>query len=200
MSESDFLNLLVTELKNQNPLDPLSGSEYAAQLAQFSSVEQLENLNTKMDSYLSATETINTSINNALAATFVGETVCAQTSTFTHTSSDSSSLGFQVDSAAESATVKIYNSSGTLVKTITTSGDAGYNDVTWDGTTDSGSTASSGTYTFTVSATDASGSALTATPYINGIVDSVRYTSSGTMFVIDGQEVSLSKILEISKE
>ena len=200
MNESDFLNLLVTELKNQDPLNPLSGSEYAAQLAQFSTVEQLSDMNSKMDSYLSDTESISTSINNALAANFVGETVCAKSNAFDYSGSGSVNIGFSADSDAENVTIKVYDSSGSLVKTIAGTGTAGENSVTWDGTKDDGSTASEGAYTFNVSAADASGSAIGTTGLIYGTVDAVRYTSNGTVFVVDGQEVSLANVLEISKE
>ncbi len=49
MGKDEFVKLLVTEMKNQDPLNPMDGKELAAQLAQFSSVEQLMNINTKLD-------------------------------------------------------------------------------------------------------------------------------------------------------
>ena len=200
MNESDFLNLLVTELKNQNPLDPMNGSEYAAQLAQFSSVEQLSNINNKMDSYLSTNETLNSSINNALATTFIGKAVYATTNKFQYDGSNAVQVGCTLSGPSDGASIKIYNSSGSLVRTLTTNGNSGYNTVSWDGKTDDGTSVASGAYSFSVSASNSSGASPNSTSYIYGNVDAVRYNANGTSFVIDGQEVSLSNILEIAQE
>jgi len=92
------------------------------------------------------------------------------------------------------------NAAGSLVKSIAGTGDTTENIVKWDGTLSDGTVAPSGSYTFSITATDSSGNAVTATPYVYGTVTAVRYKSSGTVFVIDGTEVSLANVLEIMEE
>jgi len=197
LGEDDFLNLLMTQMENQDPLNPMSGSDYAAQLAQFSSLDQLTQINGSLNQSINASSVLSSSINNALAATFIGKNVRATASSIQYTGTGSVSLGYNLPTSAGSATVTIYDGSGNVVKTIQGSTDQGDNSITWDGTNDNGQSVGSGTYTFQVSAKDSTGTAINATSYISGTVTGVRYTSNGTVFVVDGEEIPLSDILEI---
>jgi flagellar basal-body rod modification protein FlgD len=200
MNENDFLNLLVTQLRYQNPLDPTNATDFASQLAQYASVEQLSNINTNLTSSLSAQKTLTSSLNNALATTFIGKDVRAETSAFQYSGTGTVQVGYDLASSATNATVNVYNAAGSLVKSIAGTGDTTENIVKWDGTLSDGTVAPSGSYTFSITATDSSGNAVTATPYVYGTVTAVRYKSSGTVFVIDGTEVSLANVLEIMEE
>jgi len=201
LGEDDFLKLLTMQMQYQDPMDPMSGTEFASQLAQFSSVEQLSNINTELGQSLTANSVLTQSINNDLAATFIGKNVQATTNTFTYPGTGSTQLGYNLPSTADTVTVSVLDSSGNVVKTIqnapTGSGDQKF---TWDGTDDAGNQAGPGTYTFSVQAKDSSGASITASPCIYGTVSGVRFNSSGTVFVIDGTEVPLSDILEIMQE
>jgi len=199
MNENDFLNLLVTQLRYQNPLDPTNATDFASQLAQYASVEQLSNINTNLTSSLSAQKTLTSSLNNALATTFIGKSVRAQTSAFQYPGTGTVKVGYDLASSATDATVNVYNAAGHLVKSIAGTG-ATDNTTTWDGTLNDGTVAPSGSYTFKVVAADSSGNAVTATSYVYGTVTAVRYKSTGTVFVIDGTEVSLADVLEIMQE
>jgi flagellar basal-body rod modification protein FlgD len=200
MNETDFLNLLVTQLRYQNPLDPTNATDFASQLAQYASVEQLSNINSNLTSSLTSQKTLTSSINNALATTFIGKSVRAQTDKFTYAGSGTVQVGYDLASSGTDVTVNVYNAAGHVVKSFSGTKDATGNIIKWDGTLSDGTTAPAGSYTFSVSATDGSGSAITATPYVYGTVTAVRYKSSGTVFVIDGTEVSLSDVLEIMQE
>ena len=200
MNENDFLNLLVTQLKYQNPQDPTNATDFASQLAQFASVEQLQNINSNSTSSLTSQQTLTSSLNNALATTFIGKDVRAETSAFQYSGTGTVQVGYDLASSASDVTVNIYNSAGSLVKSIAGAGSTTGNTVKWDGTLSDGTTAPSGSYTFSVAATDSSSNAVTATPYVYGTVTAVRYKSSGTVFVIDGTEVSLADVLEIMQE
>ncbi len=188
-------------MQYQDPMDPMSGTEFASQLAQFSSVEQLTDINTELGQSITANSVLTQSINNDLSATFIGKNVEATTNTFTYSGTGNTQLGYNLPSAANTVTVNISDSSGNVVKTIqsapTGSGDQSF---TWDGTDNSGNQVGSGTYTFSVQATDSNGASITASPFIYGTVSGVRFNSTGTVFVIDGTEVPLSDILEISEE
>jgi flagellar basal-body rod modification protein FlgD len=199
MTENDFLNLLVKQLQYQNPLDPTNATDFASQLAQYASVEQLENIDTLLTSSLTEQESLVGSLNNALATNFIGKSVCAEASSFEYTGSGSLKIGYDLESTASSVSVNVCDSSGTVIKTISGKTATTGNTVTWDGTETDGTTAPSGSYTFTVNAVDSSDSSITATSYIYGNVTAVRYKSTGTVFVIDGVEVSLSDVTSISE-
>ena len=198
LGKQDFLNLLVSQMKNQDPLDPMKGTEFAAQLAQFSSLEQLTNLNTMMSSSVDANAVLAQSINNGLSATFIGKDVRASVDSFQYDGEGTVKLGYDLTTAAETVKVKIYDSNGNLVKTLNGSADKGQSTVSWDGSGAKGETLAAGKYTFKVEAVGADGGAVTRQQYIFGNVAAVRFKSTGTVFVIDGVEIPLANILEIS--
>ncbi len=197
LGKDDFLSLLVTQMRNQDPLDPMKGTDFAAQLAQFSSLEQLTNMNTSLQQSLSANAVLSSSINNALAASLIGKDVRATASSFHYSAAGSAQLGYSLTVPAASASVKIYDSNGTLVRTLTGGVNTGDNTVVWDGTNDAGQAVGAGDYTFKVSAADSTGNDLSTSSFIFGKVSGVRFKSDGSVFVIDGVEVSLANILEI---
>jgi flagellar basal-body rod modification protein FlgD len=198
LGKDDFLKLLVTQLQNQDPLNPLEGTEFVSQLAQFSSLEQLTNINSALDQNLQANQALAQSIGNSLAATLVGKEVRATANNMHYDGTSSVSLGYTLSADANSVSVKIYNQAGALVRTINgLSGDNGDNSFSWDGKDDLGQVQGAGSYTFTVEAKDSAGNAVTASPYMTGKVTSIRFRSDGTYFVIDGTEISIADVLEI---
>jgi flagellar basal-body rod modification protein FlgD len=198
LGKDDFLKLLITQLRYQDPLEPMKGTEFAAQLAQFSSVEQLSNINTNLTQTLATNQLMTQSIGNSLAATMIGKGVKASANEFQFTGTGSAQLGYTLPVAAAEVSVRVYDSTGTLVRTITNAGtDKGDSTVVWDGTNESGQTMAEGKYTFKVDAQDSSKAALTATPFLYGTISAVRFTSAGTMFVVDGVEIPVSQILEL---
>jgi flagellar basal-body rod modification protein FlgD len=200
LGKDDFLKLLVSQLQNQDPMNPMDGTQFASQLAQFSSVEQLQNINTTLQSSLNASSLLNQSISNALSTTVIGKEVRAAGTSFNYSGSGDMKLGYTLPSAAVSAQVKILDQNGAVVRTINGTGvAAGDADVKWDGLTDSGVQAAAGHYTIQVSALDSAGKAVSATPFFYGVVSGVRFKSTGTVFVVDGEEISLSNILEVSQ-
>ena len=197
MGKDDFLSLLVTQMRNQDPLDPMKGTDYAAQLAQFSSLEQLTNIDADIQQSLNSNALMTNSITNALAATFIGKGVRASASSFQYSGNGPVNLGYSLTASGDSATVKIYDDAGNVVRTLNGAAVKGLNTISWDGTNDRGETVGSGNYTFKVQATDKHGSALDVSTYVIGKVSGVRFKADGAVFVIDGVEVPLSNILEI---
>lgn len=198
LGKDDFLKLLVTQLQNQDPLNPLEGTEFVSQLAQFSSLEQLTNINGALEQNLQANQAMAQSIGNSLAATLVGKEVRATADGMHYDGSSSVSLGYTLSTAADTVNVKIYDQAGNLVRTIKgLNDDSGDNAFTWDGKNDVGKTVPAGSYTFTVEAKDAAGNAVPSSPYLTGKVTSIRFRADGTYFVIDGTEISIANVLEI---
>jgi flagellar basal-body rod modification protein FlgD len=198
LGKDDFFKLLIAQLKNQDPLNPTDGTQFAAQLAQYSSLEQLQNMNTNLSTSINANYTLSQSINNTMAATLIGKEVKLSGGTFSYSGEESVKLGYTINSAAKDLTIKIYDSKGTLVQTIKKSDvDAGTNYETWDFKNSIGGTVSKGTYKFEVEATANSGDALTPEIFKYGTIAGVRYTDNGTKLLIGLSTYELSDISEI---
>jgi flagellar basal-body rod modification protein FlgD len=198
LGKDDFLKLLIVQLQNQDPMDPMKGTEFATQLAQFSSVEQLSNISSSLTESISANQVMTQSINNALAATMIGKTVKASSNSFNVAGSGEMNLGFNLAKDAATVTVKVYDDSGTLVRTMTVDGaKKGDGTAVWDGLDKNGRQVAAGTYSFSVEAVDAAKTSITATAFVKGTITGIRFKSEGTVFVVDGVEIPLSQIIEI---
>jgi len=198
LDKDDFLKLLIMQLRHQDPLSPLEGTEFAAQLAHFSSVEQLSNINSNLLHSIDANFVLSQSINNALSATFIGKEVRAATDVFAYSGDGDVTLGYTLDAPAESVIVKIYDETGNLVHTINARElNTGDNTITWDGRDEKGTKMKEGNYRFSVESKDGNGANIGASLFIYGIISGVRFKNTGTYFTINGIEVSLSDIEEI---
>ncbi len=199
LGENDFLQMLVTQLQNQDPMNPLQSTDLAAQLAQFSSVEQLTQLNSAVQNQTNTNLLMTQSINNTMAATLIGKKVKADTSSVNFDGTTQPTIGFNLANTAADVQIKILDANGDTVRTIDAGArPSGDTSLTWDGKDDSGSAVSAGSYTFSVSATDAQGNAVTSTPFVLGLVEGVKYTSSGASLLVNGAEINFSDVQEIT--
>jgi flagellar basal-body rod modification protein FlgD len=189
-----FLKLLVKQLQYQDPLNPMENTEFTAQLAQFS---QLETLNT-MNNNIEQMAKFQNSMNSMQAVLYIGKQVSASGNTINYSGGESV-ISLKLESNASAVNVKIYNSEGTVVRTIEV-GNALAGDIscTWDGKDINGESLSPGTYYFGIEATDYNGAAVNATTYTNGTVTGVRYDSGMIYLEVGDKEVSLSQINKIS--
>lgn len=176
LGEEDFLTLLVAQMENQNPLEPQDSTEFIAQLAQYSTLEQQVSSNEKLDSI---GEQISGLVNGYNAFSLLGQDVVAVTDTFS-LAEGGLDLGIQLDEAAVDATLNVLDSSGEVVASFAL-GElaAGDHFVSWDGSDASGAALASGTYTLSVSAVDDAAAAIDATALIRTTVTGVQEDSSG---------------------
>ena len=195
LGKDDFLKLLVKQLENQDPLNPMESTEFTAQLAQFSSLEQLTNMNKNFDNL----QLYQASINNAQAVNFMGKTVKASGDTIGVKDGTSNPIQFDLAGAAAEVNVHIYDDSNNLVKTINCGSlSEGEQSIEWDGTNDDGETVPDGKYTFEVSAIDGSGETVSASTYMTVEVTGVTFIN-GSAFLLAGDiEISMSDILEVT--
>jgi flagellar basal-body rod modification protein FlgD len=199
LGKDEFLNLLVTQLRYQDPMEPMKDTDFVAQLAQFSSLEQLSSINSNLDTSSQLSYALSQTIANTMATTLIGKEVIATGNEIDHNSGHNDNLHFNLGADAATAEVKVYDSNGTLVRTIEAENlQSGLNSVNWDGKDDSGVTLSAGTYTFEVTAKNHNGESVTADTRRVGVVDSVRYENGQGYLIIDGQKISLSDIIEIN--
>ncbi len=177
LGKDAFLQLLVTQLKNQNPLDPQDNTAFVAQLAQFSSLEGITTLNDTVNSISG-----NFQSSQALqASSLVGRSVIVQTSeAYVDPASGKAFNGTVVVADANSTpTVTITNADGEVVRTLDLgTQQAGNSEFTWDGKDDEGALLEKGSYTFTAAnKTDTGSTALTT--YLPATVNSVTLSKTG---------------------
>ncbi len=164
-----FLQLLVTQLRYQNPINPLSNEEFISQTAQFSSLEQLQNLSESVDAL---TELQRSSSGMALL-NLVGKHVVAEGSIFSLSGGSPVNLSYSL-AADANVTITIYSSDGVPVKTMDMGPQScGDHSFVWNGLSDSGVCMPDGSYNYLVSAIDANGDDVGVTEAISGIVSSV---------------------------
>ena len=174
-AQDRFMTLLVTQMKNQDPLNPMDNAQVTSQMAQLSTVSGINKLNDTVAGLIS-----NLNVGQTYqAANMIGHSVLVQGNQITHEKTGSY-FGVNVPSGADSLTVNIKNGAGITVRTLNFgSQEAGSNALNWDGYTDGGALAPTGNYTFEVSGKLGS-SAATATPLSFAKVVSVS-TQNGSV-------------------
>ncbi|MEN5301325.1 MULTISPECIES: flagellar hook assembly protein FlgD [unclassified Pseudomonas] len=177
LGKDAFLQLLVTQMQNQNPLDPQDNSEFVAQLAQFSSLEGITSLNESVSSITSAMAS-----SQALqASSLVGRSVIVQNDKAVVDTTSSFNAQFVVPQAISEAKITITDKDGNTVKTIELGEQAaGYGDFIWDGTNNKGEKVDPGTYTFTATST-VDGKAVQMNTLLPAKVTSVSFNTTGEM-------------------
>ena len=200
LNKNDFLNLLVTQLRNQNPLEPMKDQEFIAQLAQFSQLEQLENMNSSLAISTQVSYLMSQTIANTMATTLIGKTVVAEGADFFLTADEDINISFNLAAEAASVEIKIFNDSGTLVRTIQLDDlPKGNNTCSWDGRNDEGSLLGSGDYSYEVTARTLSGESLIVNKRVIGVINSVKYIDGKAYLIVGGYKVDLSTIIEVEQ-
>jgi flagellar basal-body rod modification protein FlgD len=188
-----FLQLLTTQLQNQNPLDPLDTNQFTQQLVEFAGVQQQLNTN----SSLSTLVTLEQTAQSTQALNFVGKTATVNGNTAALTNS-SATWDLNVPSNS-TMTITIANSSGQTVYTGNYSANAGNNQpFTWNGQGNDGRQWPDGQYTLTATAADSAGNSVGVTTNVQGVVSSVDLTQSPPLLTINGQTYTVSQIKGIA--
>lgn len=190
LGEQDFLNLLVAQLQNQDPLKPQDPSAFTAQLAQFSSLEQLTNVNSNLTKMASA--------NNMSDLNMIGKQVVVNGDQF-NLGSSAVTFGYQLNSAATKVDLEVLDSNGDTVATLEQQNmDGGQHLLSWDGTNDSGKALPAGQYRLAIKATDADGNSVTNTPLVRGVVQGVDLDASGNNLVTDAGTFGVNKVVSVN--
>ena len=188
---TEFLQLLTTQLQNQDPLDPLDTNQFTQQLVEFAQVEQQLKSNDQLSQLVSLQQTAQ----STQALQFVGATVAVNGST-TQLTNGQAQWSFSVPKPA-TVTLSISNSAGQTVYTNTFTGQTGMQNFTWNGVDNNGIQWPDGTYTMTATATDASGQSVGVSTEVDGVVDSVDMTQSPPVLSVAGQNYTLDQIKRV---
>jgi flagellar basal-body rod modification protein FlgD len=195
MNKDDFLTLFVTQLKNQDPMNPMDGTQFIGQLAQLTQVEQAYNTNSNLEKLIGM-------MNDSSAmssVSYIGKEVTAAGSQVALTSGGEAKLSYVVPKTAEQVVVDIKDSSGSTVRTLTQGQTAaGTASLVWDGKNDAGTALPSGTYTFAVKGVDSSGNTFTCDSRTGGKVDGVSFAGSSPVLKVGGLEIPFSSLLSVN--
>jgi flagellar basal-body rod modification protein FlgD len=184
-----FLQLLTTQLENQDPLSPLDTNQFTQQLVEFAGVQQQINTNDSLATLVSLQQTTQ----GTQALQFVGKTAVVKGSTAALTNSEAAwELNVPTDSTVN---ISIANSNGQTVYTNDYTAAAGNNQVFgWNGQDNSGNQLPDGSYTLTATAKDSNGNTVAITTSVAGVVTSVDLTQSPPLLSIGGQNYTLNQI------
>ncbi len=198
MGKDDFLKLMITQLKYQDPLNPMDGTEFAAQLAQFSSLEQLHNLNESVKNSVDANYLLIQSVNNTMTANLIGKETKISLDTIKYTGQDSITFGYNLPGDAKEGTINIYDKNNNLVKTIKLSDlSSGDHKLSWDFTDNNGEKIAKGDYRIEIQVKGLNGEDMNASVFLIGLIDGIKFSNTGTKLLIGGVEYNISDVLEI---
>ena len=192
-TQDRFLNLLVAQMKNQDPLNPLDNAQVTSQLAQLSTVQGIENMNKSLQALASSL-----GVNQMTqAANLIGRGVLVPGNTISPVELRDV-IGFDLSRPADNVSVSIHDAAGGLVRNLNLGPrDVGVNVLAWDGLTENGSPAPAGEYSFSVKA-DQGGQAISSTQLSLGMVNSVSQNSQGVQLNLAGNKsVGYAEIRQI---
>jgi flagellar basal-body rod modification protein FlgD len=195
LDKDSFLLLLTTQMQHQDPLSPLDANAMVAQLAQFSSVEQLENLGRKLDTMLLA----QASANQMAVPSLVGKEVLFHADRVALVKGQPAPFQVSLDGPADEVVALITDGSGRVVRTLALGPrPGGAFEVGWDGLDEAGRQLDSGQYGITISATRTDGTVVTAAASVRGLVHGVTFENQAPELLVGGRHVTLGDVIQIS--
>ncbi|HMN68476.1 MAG TPA: flagellar hook capping FlgD N-terminal domain-containing protein, partial [Bdellovibrionales bacterium] len=196
LGKDAFMSLLLTQMKNQDPTNPLKSHEMAAQLAQFTSLEKMTNVAEGIQG-LRADMKPNA---NFQALSFIGKTVMADNSKIGRTDQESThDVRFSIPADAQKITMQVKNADGAVVRTVEFKNHkAGKNTLNWNGIMDDGQKAPIGDYNISMEAVGSNGRKLQVEMKSAGVISGVNFTGAGPQLMIGKQVINMSDIKEIS--
>lgn len=189
---SDFLNLLVAQLQNQNPLDPTDTNEFISQITSYASYNQQVEMNDQLSKLTSSLSTLLSS--NAID--YLGHTVEAYGDTTT-LQDGSATWGYSLDANARETRITIKNDDGDVVWEGSGETSSGRHTFRWDGKSTDGKQLPDGQYTIEVSATDANGESVYGYTTVSGAVTGIDSTSGTTLLDLNGVDVSFDSVIGV---
>lgn len=198
LDKNAFLKLLTVQLKNQDPMDPIKNEAFVAQLAQFSSLEQLQNINTTLadgnkNGTTQGSATL-TALSNNTAVSLIGKQVEISSNTVNLPASGQAYIPYSLDGDADRVTADISDQQGKRVRSLTLHPSGRQGRVVWDGKSDGGARVDPGTYSISLSA-QAAGNPVNVSSASTYKVTGVR-TRNGAepLLIFDGGTIPLSSV------
>jgi len=195
LDRMSFLTLLTTQLQNQNPLEPMSNEDFIAQLTTFSSLEQLQGMNSKLDSVYMGIA----AMNNASMASLLGTNIIARGDEFHYDGSAGIKLHYNAPSDTSSATLSVYDAAGRLVDSRQLGDIAdGEGTISWDGRGMDGSQLPEGIYRFQIDGSTSDGQTVDVEERIEGTITEMDYSTGSPLPSLNGVVVDLGNIIRLT--
>lgn len=198
LGKDAFLTMMVAQLKNQDPLNPMEGTDFTSQLAQFSGLEQQITTNNNLAAIL---ETLNASQENDNIFDFIGKDVLSDGNPVTVSNGKVVSGGqFALEDPA-TVRVVVYDQSGNAVRQLTSGNELieeGVYNIEWDGRDDDGYTVLDGEYTYNVVAMSDKGNYVDVSTTSQGFVSGVTSYYGKSYLVVDGRRVDPASVETVS--
>lgn len=196
LNKEAFMKLLVAELKNQDPLNPMESREMVTQLSQLTSVEKLQGIESRLDA-LSGIQSAQSAVQNA---SLIGKRVEADTTSMRLTAIHPATGSYELMGDAAAVRIGIHNAAGELVRLVDMGPQkAGRRGFEWDGTLENGQRAPNGDYFFELSAKNPDGLPIAASTRVSGVVTEITYESGQPEVVVGGSRVALRDIATIAQ-
>jgi flagellar basal-body rod modification protein FlgD len=198
MGKNEFLKLLVAQLKHQDPLSPSNGDQMAAQLAQFSSLEQLQNINGALETQAGGQSAVIFALHTSAAMSTLGKTVVAvgdQVNLPADVAPEDVEVSATIAGAGGNAVLEVLDDNGTVVGTRALGiVDGGELTVSLG---DAGKELAPGRYHYALRVVDANGSPVNVTTYMTGKVERVQQTASGPALVAGPLTIPFANVTEV---
>ena len=173
----------------------MEGQEFASQLAQFSSLEQLTNVNSNLE----ASQAIDLALSNSAALALIGKKVDAPGNTIDLKAGEVKTLNFSLDGDAAEVGIDIFNSTGAKVSTVNLgSQKSGLREYVWNGTDSSGALLPAGNYTFNITASDSARNFVTTKTFSAGLVTDVVFEEGKAFAMVNGQKLAVNEVSKVS--
>jgi flagellar basal-body rod modification protein FlgD len=195
---NQFLTLLTTQLKHQDPLSPMDSAQFTSQLVSFSQVEQQIKTNDNLAKLVSMTNTNQTT----LGLSYIGLNVDMKGTKFEHAGTGSVSMAYTLPAEASVVSISIVDKDGKTVYTQSGDGTKGLHSFTWDGKDQNGDAAPAGVYNMLVGALDKDQKSIGVATTVPGYVSGIMTADDGTINLIIGRQstqvIPLSSVTQAS--
>lgn len=197
LDKDAFFKLMLTQMKNQDPTNPMQSHEMAAQLAQFSSLEQLNNIGKGIDELGKA----QTGQGQFGALSFIGKKVSGDASKVARAAGDTEhGFNFTLAGDAQKVKIQVKDATGKVVRTLEPGEmKKGSNSIRWNGLTDEGLPARAGEYRFNVEAVASNGAKVFSKSQFEGRITGIDFTPQGPNVIVNGQSIKLSDVKKIEE-
>ena len=196
MGKNEFLKMLIAQLQNQDPLNPMQGDQMAAQLAQFSSLEQLQQINATLTDQQSSQGSLLGAIQSGAAINTIGHSVVALGNQVQVGGTNGASSVTADIAGAGAGTLHVYNSAGVEVGTRSLGAVAAGSKQTF-ALGDATKGLADGTYTYSIDVKDASGKAVNVQTYMGGRVDGISTSSTGLVLTSGGLIIPYANVVQV---
>ena len=196
MGKNEFLNMLITQLQHQDPLNPADSTEFTAQLAQFSSLEQLSNINDSLKNMAQ----FQASLTHSQAVSYIGKEITASGNGLQLKDGQTATCHFDLEANAAMTAISVYDATGGFVNSFETGSlGPGRQSATWNGMDLDGNRMPPGVYRFEIQAVDATNQSINVTPLMSAVVTGVSFKDNTAHLITALQTVAIHDVIDVSE-